>query len=834
MSVRRPWFTMTVAAVCVLLALASLRRTVMEGSLHALLGDDSPASAALGRIIREYRSPDDLLVLASLPDSPPELPAGADALTAFAVRLKEAIAASPEARSLCRQTSWESDPAISKFLQGSVIPAGLYYLDDAGFEAIKRRISLEGMREQFRKNEALIASAGPTATTLAEAMLRDPLRLRDFVTDRFGGSGGFTSSGNKPDFSTDGRSLLVRIQGVRSADDLDFASHLTDVVSQLAHAVNPDQLDIRVSGGYAIASYTSGSIRSDMIISTLSSVALIYLVLLALYRSWISPMLIGGIAGVGILCGFGFHALLKPGITPLTAVLGAMLGGLGVDYANHLLSHYQANRHRNMTPRTAAIFTVRQICRPLFTACLTTALGFITLIGTEVAMLRDFAVLGSLGLSFSFLAVVILMPAALTMLDRRQRTPMRAGKACAPWTARNAVLSLSLSLGVVGLAAGALAMAPGFLPQFETNRTVMHPRPNPPLETSELIAERFSLGESLLVEINAPTPDQLVTRCHDAERALHASASPHVTSILGLSTLLPDPRATEDRRRGIADLDPDRIAADLQTALIESGFEPAAFEGYARFLRQLADPPAPPELADVLSNPQLSELLFPMGATLESATRTILVARLDHHLRERVDRQRVIEELRAALQPVTGATLTGFSVVSFDLEQAARVDLPRFAAVSLLLVTGWLAFYFRRFWDVALAMSCIVFAAVCMLGFMVMAGERLNTISVISIPLLVGVSIDNGVFLVTCYRRATGLEEMLEEFRASTQAIVACGATTMLAFGTLYWTSTPAIQSFGLIVAVGIGAAIWGALGMLMPLLVLLKSRQLAARSAAP
>lgn len=60
---------------------------------------------------------------------------------------------------------------------------------------------------------------------------------------------------------------------------------------------------------------------------------------------------------------------------------------------------------------------------------------------------------------------------------------------------------------------------------------------------------------------------------------------------------------------------------------------------------------------------------------------------------------------------------------------------------------------------------------------------------------------------------------MVTRLSAGCHAVVMTSLTTMLTFGTLAFTSTPAIQSLGVLMAMGVWAALIGAIWILAPLL---------------
>jgi predicted exporter len=90
--------------------------------------------------------------------------------------------------------------------------------------------------------------------------------------------------------------------------------------------------------------------------------------------------------------------------------------------------------------------------------------------------------------------------------------------------------------------------------------------------------------------------------------------------------------------------------------------------------------------------------------------------------------------------------------------------------------------------------------ALAVLGY---AGVPVTLFSVLALLLVIGVGSNYAIFLVEGHRRQGG----------AFIAVLLCSATTLLSFGLLAFSSTPALAGFGLTLLIGIGAAV-----MLAPL----------------
>jgi predicted RND superfamily exporter protein len=118
-----------------------------------------------------------------------------------------------------------------------------------------------------------------------------------------------------------------------------------------------------------------------------------------------------------------------------------------------------------------------------------------------------------------------------------------------------------------------------------------------------------------------------------------------------------------------------------------------------------------------------------------------------------------------------------------------------------------------------------------------LTGARLNMVNLIAFPLLVGIDVDYGIFLVSAAARARRLrglsrDALLDELTPGAAAVLICAATTTLGFGSLAFTSIPAVRSLGWAVAVGVAGCVAGTFLLVVPILFLLRDRRAGAGGA--
>ncbi len=183
-------------------------------------------------------------------------------------------------------------------------------------------------------------------------------------------------------------------------------------------------------------------------------------------------------------------------------------------------------------------------------------------------------------------------------------------------------------------------------------------------------------------------------------------------------------------------------------------------------------------------------------------------------------RGKVIGAIRASLAGLDGATLTGLNVISHDVQATIQSDLPRVTTLAIGIVLLYLFAQLRTLHEPLLALLPMGFSLILTLAVMHLLGEKLNMINLVAIPLLIGIDVDYAVFVVNAARlqRKSPPEIFEAQLTSSCHSIIVCAGATFLGFGSLHFTSVPAIRSLGDAVAVGVFTCLIATIFCLLPL----------------
>ena len=831
LAVNRPWTVVLTSVFLVVIAVTLLSRLQASPLLESMFSSSNPTVQAYLNMQRSLESKDEIIIVAHDDSNPSSSMESKRRLVSFASRLQEAIEAS-NSPLFSESTLRYSDayaPDIARYYEKVVVPNALHYLSTEDIDTLLARLSPAEVKAQIERNERLIAAPGSAGSAISDQILEDPLRLYEFLSERLLDSG---SRDSEPWFSSDQRHLLIRITGSKPVGDMDYTRSFVQATRDLTRQINRDGLLLEYTGAYPIAELSERSIRADTITSVVWTVVLLFGVFFIAYRSGTEYVVSAVSIGAAILVAFGFYALLHSSLNPATAVAGAILAGLGVDYSVHVMSHIShESADRGHSPRSGIPAALCKVAVPVLIAGMTTIIAFIAVSRSSVQALREFSLLAAIGIACSVVSALLLLP-ALMFLFRVLPFSFRSRPHSTGGFSGGLVRLVSNAPGTT-LTACVVAwvfilIAAWWIPG-SGNRgdqlSEMHPHPNPPLEVQKTIGELFSESdETLFVWIDSSESPDLLERSWSIASELKndEAASLGVVSTLSIASLLPDPRSSAYELSSLSHFDVNRFIEEFEQALDNSIFNPDAYQDYIEFVRRLLTDPIPPDLADLAAFPTLYTQL--VGTNSEGApSGTVVVVEIAG---DRPEMNELISRLDQQVQQVPGATLTGISAIGRYLNQAVGNELFTLMSYALVIILVFLMIIFRSVGSVLLVLLPCLFALPFVFGVMSLLGIEFNMINLIGFPLLIGIGIDDGIFVVFLAlqgrRNSVDREALLTRYRSVCHAMMVTTATTALAFGSLVFTSTPAIQSLGVVTAVGVLGCLISTVAVLLPVLLLL------------
>ena len=566
------------------------------------------------------------------------------------------------------------------------------------------------------------------------------------------------------------RWMLVRAETRGDAFDAAAPQQIAAQLEQDRAALGAAGAELLVAGGplYAAAGRAQAVAESSWI-GTGATIGIVLVLLLALRR--VRALLAFVPVAVGLLTGAVACVAVFGSIHVLTLVIGASLIGVAVDFPMHWLGKSYGMADWQAWP------ALRRVLPGLTISLAASLIGYVALAFTPFPALTQTAVFSAAGLLGAYACTVCQLPAWMDGWRPRPWQPLlRFAEAALHARQRLAGRRAALWLGALALIAATAGGISRLSIQDDLRQWLSLPAP--------LLQQARQIGEitgfmptSQFFLVRAPDADELLRRQARVSQALDALVARGDLAAYNALSQLVSPAA--DQKALGATLASLAGQPDAWKPLTDIGIPYAALR---LELQSMAALP-PQAIEDALQGP-LAERWRPLWLGVREGQAAGMVTLLG--LRD-------ASALEAIARVAPDVTLVDRSGELNRMFAATRIEAAELkllsygvAALLLLLTLGRAAAW--RILAVPLAATACSLAA---LGYL---GQPLTLFSLFGLLLVSAIGVDYAIFM---YERVAGAA-------ASLVGILLGAATTLLSFGLLAVSQTPAIANFGLAVALGV------------------------------
>lgn len=149
-----------------------------------------------------------------------------------------------------------------------------------------------------------------------------------------------------------------------------------------------------------------------------------------------------------------------------------------------------------------------------------------------------------------------------------------------------------------------------------------------------------------------------------------------------------------------------------------------------------------------------------------------------------------------------GIWLAGWSLFKPAIAGLVKDDMTRMLVPMGVLLVLMMFLIFRRGRDVGLALLTMLVSTVVLLAVMRLFDLKWNFVNLMATPLLLGTGIDYAIHVTLTLRR-TGMC-FKELWNGTGKALLFCGASNVIGFGSLMFSSSDALVSLGQVAVIGI------------------------------
>ncbi|WP_300689555.1 MMPL family transporter [Chryseobacterium sp.] len=662
------------------------------------------------------------------------------------------------------------------------------FLNENDYKEIDRKLQKDSIATQVENN--YISLASPTSLVTKEFIKKDPLGLT------FLGIKKLNALNISKDFkledsyivTKDGRNLLLFIDPKNKSNDTKGNEAFVDQLNTIKDDINKQfkgKTELSYFGSPVIAVANAKQIKKDIQNTVVISMTVLLILLIYYFRNFFTPIIVFLPTAFSVLLALLVLYFIKDKISAISLSVGAILIGITIDYALHILTHY---KHNNNIEEL-----YREITQPIVLSSATTAVSFLCLVFVRSEALKDLGLFAAITVILSSITALIIVPQLYTpkVVDDTHHSNFIDRIGSYPYE-KNKPLIIGCSIII-------LACLFGF----------RHVGFNEDIGDLNYIPKELKISEAKLQKLSDITSKSIYTISYgnSEEEALERNSKlssflekeKQEGKILSYNSIGNIVLSEKDQQKKIEDWKSfwndhkkNQTISELISNGNKFGFNRSAFDNFNGLLNKDYDTLSLKDYEKIKAL-QISEFL-----SNENGFYTVSnVVKVDENKRDTFIKD--IEKKHDAL--------------AIDRQQMnenflglLKRDFTTLINYSLLAIVLTIIVFFRNLELTILTMFPIVLTGVVTAGILYFLGLELNIFSTVVCTLVFGVGDDFSIFLTQAMQKehTTGKNE-LPTYRTS---IILAVFTTILSIGSLIFAKHPALHSLALVALIGMFSVI--------------------------
>lgn len=213
--------------------------------------------------------------------------------------------------------------------------------------------------------------------------------------------------------------LNLNIGNAMSELGLEGIEALSNVVEEdLQWMAPPPGVHVTITGHSMVYVGVISALTSGRVFMTMLGIALVFAGLLVIYRDILKALtpVLTMVVVVGWSGGLMYYTGME--YTPMTATLGALILGVGSEYAILMMERYFEEREKGADPEEAMQEASVKIGKAIVTSGATTVFGFSALIASPFSITSNFGVITVMDVILALFATFVIFPPIIVTLDK--------------------------------------------------------------------------------------------------------------------------------------------------------------------------------------------------------------------------------------------------------------------------------------------------------------------------------------------------------------------------------------------------------------------------------
>jgi predicted RND superfamily exporter protein len=574
---------------------------------------------------------------------------------------------------------------------------------------------------------------------------------------------------------------------------------------------------ILVTGRTPYVAELSRTMTGDVVSTVVGSVLLVTLVFIVGFRRLRPLLAIMTVLGLCCVIAVGLGAVAFRELNMITIGLCSILIGLGVDFGMMLYAVYEREREAGAEYEAAVAAALGSQGKAVCFGALTTAAAFLCFLRSESP---GFVQLGAL-IAFGILCAGLFMTTVFFAFIGRK---FRKKHSDWLWNAGARFVSLVhrapraifLSVSaVLGLAA-VFSVLPVGQVEFDSNPKTLEPKNSQAGIALRTIQAKMPIAaEPVVVLYQSSDPE----RFHEGWAKLQASwsrlvAEKRIRSAASPAGLAVSPSRVTTNIQRLHSVDFAAARTALTTALATESLSADAFQPAFTLIDTLertagGDRSALDWRRALPTDSSwwfVLDRFFSRDPNLGAAYITPLKT-----LSNFADKEQLRAEIESAGVPVQ---ISGWSYTLQDLVPWARGKGVELSVIMVLFNIVLLFFLYRRAFPLFILMLSLALSVGALLTTLKLFSIPLNMFNVLAFPLILGVGVDYGIYIVVGMRQDGDRQANLATV---VKPVLLSGLTTTCGFASLAFAENPALRSLGSVCAIGVAWCAFATLCFILP-----------------
>ncbi|MFC1546227.1 RND family transporter [bacterium] len=632
------------------------------------------------------------------------------------------------------------------------------------------------------------------------------------------------------------------IMFARTSVDIMDIENILPLVNNLEKLVkkNQDKYNVKagVSGFIVIQRDEMETCTSDMKKSSVLSLILIMTIFIIGFRLFRYSILAGLTLITGIIWAMGITYLLLGRLNIFTAMMGAILIGLGIDYAIHIIAIFTEERLHGKDSEQAVSGVFKKTIKGVVTGSITTAIGFVTFILSSFPGFKEFGITLGIGILSVLVCSVFVLPSLILVFGHTGFSTklhtisplMRLYEKIVlqkPW-----FVILFISMLVI------LSVIKFNDIKFSSDLKEIEPKGLESLVINDILIDKFDFSNDITLGISKTLEHAHMLK----EQAEDLDSVGFVESVTGYIPLLDKQIKRQKILKGIKKQAKSKLSNSLFVPQLKD--EIKRLEDNIIEISDLAyiggETKIVTKCDELINSNIISNFLNNINQNKKTLKRVqkIFISNLKKVIAntnsdKKITAKDLPENIKDTyigkdgtfltsiypegdvwndrFQPVyineirsVPTDLTGTSIITLKVLEIAGKEGTRILLIVVFVIYLVLLIDFRSFKFATLAMIPMALTLVLLIGIMTWFGIKFNFVNIMALPIIIGIGVDDGVHIIHRYLLE---KHLMPTVKSTGRSIFLTTITTMSAFGTLMISKYRGFASFGLILILGIALA---------------------------